>query len=71
MKRVTQRIKPEAAGDVLEHVPSAHVASVDDRRVGAAPVALRFYRKIAKSETEPVGFNRLSVVAVGNPRNPF
>ena len=44
MKRVTQRINPEDAGDLLERVPRAHLAFVRGGRLQAAPVIFRFHQ---------------------------
>jgi hypothetical protein len=44
MKRATQRIKLEAARDLLERVPRAHIAFVDRGLLEAAPVTFRFHQ---------------------------
>lgn len=43
VKRVTQRINEEAARDLLERVPRAHVAFVDGGRLDVVPAAFRFH----------------------------
>jgi hypothetical protein len=44
VKRVTQRINPEAAADLLARVPRAQVAFVEGGRLEASPVAFRFHQ---------------------------
>jgi hypothetical protein len=43
VKRVTQRISEEAARDLLERVPRAHVAFVDGGQLDVVPAAFRFH----------------------------